>query len=66
MANLYNIESLLVGKNYRSKTLTGEIISVEKHDAWYGKDTQAYLALIRVPYSYKDYYRVVAVKVGDD
>jgi len=30
-ANLYNIESLLVGKTYRSRSVEGEIVSAEKH-----------------------------------
>ena len=44
-ANVYTIESLLIGKLYRSKTLTGEIISAEKHPApvWY-ENAEAYLA----------------------
>ena len=47
-ANLYTIESLLVGTTYRSRTLTGEIVSAEKHPeaVWYdGAD--AYLVEIR-------------------
>ena len=65
MANLYSIESLLVGKTYRSKSLQGEIISAEKHPkaVWYGKDTEAYLVVVRTPYSYKDHYRTLAVKL---
>ena len=35
-ANVYTIESLLVGTTYRSKSLTGEIIDAEKSDdVWY-------------------------------
>jgi hypothetical protein len=47
-ANIYTIENLLVGKIYRSKTLTGEIISAEKHPAcvWY-ENAEAYLVEIR-------------------
>ena len=47
-ANLYSIESLLIGKTYRSKTLTGEIISAEKHPAcvWYD-NAEAYLVGVR-------------------
>ena len=47
-ANIYSIENLLVGKIYRSKTLTGEIISAEKHPAcvWY-ENAEAYLVEIR-------------------
>jgi len=47
-ANIFTIENLLVGKIYRSKTLTGEIISAEKHPAcvWY-ENAEAYLVEIR-------------------
>lgn len=47
-ANVYSIESLLVGKLYKSKTLTGEIISAEKHPqaVWY-QDCESYLVEIR-------------------
>lgn len=64
-ANVYSIESLLVGKTYRSKTLTGEIISAEKHPkgVWY-ENCESYLVEIRNSnggYS----YRTLAVKVSD-
>jgi hypothetical protein len=63
MANLYSIESLLVGKTYRSKTLTGEIISAEKHPKpiWY-EGAEAYLVEVKDPRSYKSTYRTIAVK----
>jgi hypothetical protein len=63
-ANLYNVESLLVGKTYRSNTLIGEIVSAEKSDVWYA-NAEAYRVLVRTPYSYKDNYRIVAVKAGE-
>ena len=47
-ANLYSIESLLVGKTYRSRSVVGEIVSAIKHPeaVWYdGAD--AYLVEIR-------------------
>lgn len=61
-ANLYTIESLLVGKTYRSKTLTGEIISAEKHPApvWY-ENAEAYLVEVKNPHSIKSTYRTIAV-----
>jgi len=64
-ANIYTIESLLVGKMYRSKTLTGEIISAEKHPAcvWY-ENAEAYLVEVRNQnggYS----YRTLAVRTND-
>ena len=47
-ANLYNIESLLVGKTYRSRSVEGEIVSAEKHPkaVWYD-NAEAYLVNIR-------------------
>ena len=62
-ANLYNIESLLVGKTYRSRSVEGEIVSAEKHPkaVWY-QDAEAYLVQIRKQgggYT----YRTVAVSV---
>lgn len=63
MANLYSIESLLVGKTYRSKTLTGEIISAEKHPKpiWY-EGAEAYLVEVKDPRSIHTAYRTIAVK----
>ena len=48
MANLYSIENLLIGKTYRSNSLTGEIVDAEKHPkaVWYA-DAEAYLVRIR-------------------
>lgn len=65
MANLYSVESLLVGKMYRSKSLQGEIISAEKHPKgiWYGDNTEAYLVEVKSPNSIYTTYRAVAVKV---
>jgi|LakMenEpi13Oct10_1017325.scaffolds.fasta_scaffold00761_1 hypothetical protein len=67
-ANVYTIESLLVGKTYKSRTLTGEIISAEKSDVWY-KDCESYRVQVRPHYSaplnLKDTYRILAVRIGD-
>jgi hypothetical protein len=69
-ANVYTIENLLVGKTYRSNSLTGEIISAKKHPyaVWY-QDCESYLVEVRPHYSkplaLKDTYRTVAVKVGE-
>ena len=61
-ANLYTIESLLVGKTYRSKSLNGEIVSAEKHPAcvWY-ENAEAYLVEIRPANGFKNTYRSIAV-----
>lgn len=65
-ANIYSIESLLVGKTYRSKSLQGEIISAEKHPhaVWYGANTEAYLVEVKTN-SFKNAFRTIAVKVGE-
>jgi hypothetical protein len=65
MANLYKIEDLLIGKTYRSKSLTGEIVSAEKDNrsVWYGDNTESYL--VEVNSIYRNKWRTVAVKVGE-
>jgi hypothetical protein len=65
---LYTIESLLVGKNYRSRNrhFEGEIVSAEKREGiWYGDNTEAYLITIRPKGSVSDRYATIAVKVGE-
>ena len=64
-ANVYSIENLLVGKIYRSKTLTGEIISAQKDDRaiWYGDECEPYLVEVRTN-TFKNAWRTIAVKVG--
>jgi hypothetical protein len=68
-ANVYTIESLLVGKTYRSKTLKGEIISAELDNSVWYSDCDTYLVQVRPHYSaplnLKDTYRYVAVKTGE-
>ena len=60
-ANVYSVENLLVGKTYRSATLTGEIISAEKHPACiHYADAEAYLVEVRKPMGGYA-YRTVAV-----
>jgi hypothetical protein len=64
-ANLYSIESLLVGKAYRSQSLEGIIQSAEKHPScvWY-ENAEAYLVRVRPTHGLKDQYRTIAVSVG--
>jgi hypothetical protein len=61
-ANVYSIESLLVGTPYYSNTLQGEIISAEKHPQaiWY-EDCETYLVEVRKPMGGYA-YRTIAVK----
>jgi hypothetical protein len=63
MANLYTIENLLVGRTYSSKSLTGKIVSAEKHSAWFGSNAQAYLVEIDKG-MIRNEFRVIAV--GED
>ena len=68
-ANVYSVQSLLVGKQYVSSTLRGEIVSAEPHPkaVWYeGCDT--YLVEVAPNSGYgawRNTYRTVAVKTGE-
>ena len=47
-ANNYSIESLLIGKPYRSRSVEGEIVDAEKHPACvHYADADAYLVRVR-------------------
>ena len=64
-ANLYTIEDLLIGKIYRSKSLTGEIVEAEPHpkSVYYSNATPY---LVRVRGEGANYqYRTIAVKEND-
>jgi hypothetical protein len=67
-ANVYTVQALLVGTQYRSRTLQGEIVSAEIHPKgiWY-EGCETYLVKIQ-PNSgwgaWRTTYRTVAVKVG--
>lgn len=68
-ANVYTIENLLVGTNYNSRTLQGEIVSAEKHPQpiWY-EGCETYLVEVAPNSGYGAWrrtYRTVAVKVSD-
>ena len=64
-ANVYSIRDLLVGTTYRSRTLTGEIVTAEEHpQAVFYQDCETYLVKVRTPHSYKYHYRTVAVKTN--
>jgi hypothetical protein len=63
-ANLYSVESLLIGKAYRSRTLEGIIQDAEKSDVFYDS-ADAYRVRVRPTHGFKDTYRIVAVKVGE-
>lgn len=65
-ANVYTIEDLLVGTNYRSRSLEGKIVSAEKHPhaVWYD-GCESYLVEVKPINGYNYTYRTVAVKVED-
>lgn len=64
-ANVYSIRDLLVGTTYRSRTLTGEIVSAEEHPhAVYYEGCDTYLVEVSPNSGYGTTYRTVAVKVG--
>jgi hypothetical protein len=64
-ANVYNVESLLIGKMYNSRSVRGEIIDAEKTDkVWYA-NCDTYRVQVRSLKTFQDTYRYVAVKVGD-
>jgi hypothetical protein len=59
-ANKYSVESLLIGKAYRSASVEGIIQDAEPHSAWYD-NANAYRVRIRPTHGLSDTYRVVAV-----
>ena len=65
-ANVYSIPDLLIGKNYRSNSLTGEIVSAEIHPqaVWY-EGCESYRVQVRDSLKGNYTYRSVAVKVGE-
>lgn len=65
-ANVYSIESLLVGHPYRSRSIQGEIVHAEKDNraVWY-EGCESYLVEIRPTIGTKNVWRTLAVKVGD-
>ena len=73
-ANVYSVAELLIGKNYRSRTVEGEIISAEIHPKGiYYQDAESYLVQVRPVFHTRSgqsrwfgntVYRTLAVKVG--
>ena len=63
-ANVYRIEDLLVGKQYRSRSVEGEIISAEIHPkaVWY-EGCDSYLVEVGDSFRGQTVCRTVAVKV---
>ena len=61
MTNLYTVESLLIGKAYRSATLEGIIQDAEAYPKVSYRDAEAYLVRVRPTNGLSDTYRVVAV-----
>ena len=61
--NVYTIEDLLIGQTYRSRSITGEIVSAEKHpDCLHYDGAEPYRVQVRTPNGNYT-YRALAVKV---
>lgn len=62
-ANIYCVESLLVGHEYISKSVRGKIVRAEKDNraVWYGENCESYIVEIRPEYGIKNVYRTLAV-----
>jgi hypothetical protein len=68
-AKTYSIESLLVGKNYRSTSRhdEGTILHAEKRDGiWYGENFEAYVVEVSPTRGIKNFWATVAVKISDN
>lgn len=64
-ANIYPIESLLIGKAYRSRSIQGIIEDAEpRPDVWY-ENADAYLVRVRHSNGSRDEYRTLAVRKND-
>jgi hypothetical protein len=65
-ANVYSVQSLLIGTEYQSRTLTGKIVNAEPHPkaVWY-EGCDSYLVEVRPTHGLQNQYRTVAVKVGE-
>jgi hypothetical protein len=64
MTNLYSVESLLIGKAYRSPSLEGIINDAEPYSKVSYADADAYLVRVRPTNGLSDTYRIVAVSVA--
>jgi hypothetical protein len=65
-ANVYSVQSLLVGTEYQSATLTGKIVRAEAHPkaVWYD-GCESYLVEIRPEIGFRNAYRTIAVKTTE-
>jgi hypothetical protein len=64
----YTIDTLLVGKHYRSRQRhdEGTILHAEKRDSiWYGENLDAYAIEVRSTRGIKNFWATVAVRVGE-
>ena len=62
-ANVYSIQSLLVGTEYQSRTLTGKIVSAElcRKPIWY-EGCETYTVEVRPTHGLRNQYRTIAVR----
>ena len=61
MSNLYSIESLLVGKAYRSRSIVGIIEDAQPRPSVWYDNADAYLVRVRPTNGGLDEYRTLAV-----
>jgi hypothetical protein len=64
----YTIDTLLIGKHYRSRQRhdEGTILHAEKRDSiWYGENLDAYAIEVRSTRGIKNFWATVAVRVGE-
>jgi hypothetical protein len=65
MANIYSHTDLLVGRTYSSDTISGKIVSAEKHSAFFGRYIDSYLIEIDTG-MIRNYYRVIGIGKPED
>ena len=67
-AKPYTIETLLVGKYYRSHSRHDEgviLYATPRPEVWYGSDFEAYAIQVSPTRGIKDFWATVAVKIGE-
>ena len=64
----YTIDTLLVGKHYRSHSRHDEGViqyATPRPEIWYGSDFEAYAIEVRSTRGIKNFWATVAVRVGE-
>ena len=64
----YTIDTLLVGKHYRSRSRHDEgtiLYATKREGLWYGENLDAYAIEVRPTRGIKNFWATVTVKVGE-